>query len=166
MTNIDKGIIIRKAEAKDIEAIHNILTDAFTPYHKDYSEKAYRITVSSTDVFRERLKDPDKRVFVAQVKDEIVGTATIDISKNSIYLQNMAVRSRIQRRGIGIAILETIERYAQEHGIKKIILECYEPLAKAIKLYRKFGFKRTGKTRSYYGISIFEMKKVLPGVID
>jgi ribosomal-protein-alanine N-acetyltransferase len=96
---------------------------------------------------------------VARFQEKIVGTAAIKVSSDNFYLQSMAVHPGVQRKGIGMIILEAIEKHAKEMGFAELSLECYEPLTKAIKIYEKFGFRRTGRRRPYYGITIFEMKK-------
>ncbi len=71
----------------------------------------------------------------------------------------MAVKPKYQGKGIGMKILKEIDKIARKKEYKTMSLECFYPLKKAISLYKKCGFKRTGKTRDYYGIKIFEMLK-------
>lgn len=155
----DSGVIVRMAEREDIKGIHNILAEAFAPYRKDYTERAYNVTVVSIKEMENKLNDPSKLILVAQLQNKIVGTVAVKMSSDNFYIQSMAVRPGVQREGIGMVILEAIERHAKEIDVNELSLECYEPLTKAIRLYEKFGFRKTGKRRSYYGITIFEMKK-------
>lgn len=157
----ENDIIVREAKGNEAPEIHDVLTEAFTQYQEDYTKEAYIITVVSTEETKRRLDDTDKIVLVALRQDKIIGTATVDISANTYYLQSMAVRPGVQQKGIGMMMLKKIEEYARGKGVAKMTLECYEPLTKAIGLYKKFGFKRTGKSRSYHGIVIFEMEKEL-----
>ena len=159
----ENDITVRAAREEDIGEIHNVLVQAFAPYRKDYTDSAYEKTVVPMNEIAERLGDPDKMVFVAQLGGRIVGTAAVDIVSGNCYIQSMAVRPHVQHKGIGMIILEEIEKYARHRGVGVLLLECYELLTKAIRLYEKFGFARTGKTRSYHGITIFEMEKGLPG---
>jgi ribosomal protein S18 acetylase RimI-like enzyme len=155
----ESDITVRAARREDIEEIHNILAQAFALYRKDYTGSAYNKTVVQVNEIARKLDDSSKMVFVVEFQEKIVGTAAVDVSQGSFYIQSMAVRPDVQRRGIGIVILKEIEKYARERGITILSLECYEPLTKAIELYEKFGFVRTGRSRAYHGITIFEMAK-------
>jgi len=55
--------------------------------------------------------------------------------------------------------LREAEKIAKKRKCNALLLETFEPLSDAIKLYKKFGFAATGKSRNYNGITIFEMKK-------
>lgn len=153
-------IEIRNAKNFDIQAIYEVLSEAFQPYRQDYTEEAYNATVISPDEIEERMNEKQTEMLVIIYHNKIVGTATITMKQNNeLYIRSMAVRPHIQRKGIGSLILDEIDRRAQQKNCTIISLECYEPLTKAIKLYEKHGFRKTGKTRSYHGITIFEMKK-------
>jgi GNAT superfamily N-acetyltransferase len=162
----DSDVIVRVAESEDIREVHTVLTEAFAPYREHYTEKAYNVTVVSMKEMEDRLNDPNRLILVAQFQEKIVGTAAIKVSSDNFYLQSMAVRPGLQREGIGMLILEAIEKHAKEVGVTELSLECYEPLTKAIRIYEKFGFRRTGRRRQYYGITIFEMKKNIRRVDD
>jgi ribosomal protein S18 acetylase RimI-like enzyme len=162
----DSDVTVRAAESKDIREIHSILAEAFAPYRKRYTEKAYNVTVVSKKEIENRLNDQNALILVAQLHKDIVGTAAIKMYSDNLYLQSMAVRPGVQRKGIGMLILGEIEKRARETGVDELSLECYEPLTKAIRVYEKFGFRKTGRRRPYYGITIFEMKKNIRRVDD
>lgn len=160
--NMADDIEIRKAKNSDIQAIYEVLSEAFEPYKQDYTEEAYYATVISLDEIEKRLKKERTEVLVAEYSNKIIGTATITLHKNNdLYIRSMAVRPHIQKKGIGSLILDEIDLRARQKNCTRVSLECYEPLTKAITLYEKCGFRRTGKKRSYHGITIFEMKKEL-----
>jgi len=58
-------------------------------------------------------------------------------------------------------MLEKAEGIALDKHCISLSLETSAPLINAISLYEKFGFERTGKSRDYYGVAIFEMRKNL-----
>lgn len=152
-------ILIRDAEEKDIDEIHNVLAEAFAPYRREYTKEAYDATVVSKEEIRKRIKHPDMAILVAESQDVIVGTAVLEMTTDEPYIQSMAVKPSAQRGGVGISILKTIEKCAREMHARALSLECFKPLTEAIHLYERFGFKRTGRKRPYHGITIFEMKK-------
>ncbi|HEC77396.1 MAG TPA: GNAT family N-acetyltransferase [Thermoplasmatales archaeon] len=151
---------IRKANIGDVEAIYKTIFEAFEPYKKHFTRDAYEMTVISHTEIKKRILDDKREILVAICDNEIVGSVTIGIKDQSnIYIQSMAVRPKYQGKGIGLRILEEIDKIAQKKKCKKILLECFYPLKKAILLYEKCGFERTKKIRDYYGIRIFEMLK-------
>jgi ribosomal protein S18 acetylase RimI-like enzyme len=151
---------IRGAVRDEVQEIHRVLSESFETYRISYTQEAYNATVVSPEEIQKRIDDPAIEVLVAVYDDEIVGTATISLKgKEEFYIASMGVRPATQGKGTGRRILEEIQRRARQKKCKTISLECYEPLGSAIKLYERFGFRRTGRKRAYHGIEIFEMKK-------
>jgi ribosomal protein S18 acetylase RimI-like enzyme len=151
---------IRDAERKDIQEINQVLSESFEPYQKDYTEEAYNATVIPPDEIETPINDPEIEMLVVLCENDIAGTATINLQgKEDLYIGSTGVRPTAQGKGIGKRIFEKIQRRAGQKGCKTMSLECFEPLKSAIKLYQRFGFKRTGRKRAYDGIEIFEMKK-------
>ena len=160
LSDVKNKLKIRRANIDDVQAIYETIFEAFESYKKYYTREAYEMTVISHIEIEKRIRSNKKEILVAVYNNEVVGTATIKIGdKNNIHIQSMAVRPEYQEKGIGLCILEEINKLAQKKGCKTVSLECFHPLRKAISLYEKCGFNRTGKTRDYYGVKIFEMLK-------
>ena len=155
-------IISRTSDINNAKAIHDVLFDAFMPYRKQYTEAAFNATVISEENLKKRISDKVFDVLIAFYNSSICGTASVKVQdKDNLYLAGMAVKPGYYGKGIGHKILNAAEETAMLNGCSKIILETSAPLLNAIKLYGKFGFKRTGKSRDYFGINIFEMMKTL-----
>jgi N-acetylglutamate synthase-like GNAT family acetyltransferase len=136
---------IRDASPEDAAAIHEVLSQAFMPYE-----------------IRNRINSTAFDMLVAVAEERIVGTAALLQKEPGIlYLGSMAVTPDMQGRSIGYVLLEEVEHRAREKGCMTISLECYEPLKMAIGLYQRMGYTRTGRSRPYYGIEVFEMQKKL-----
>lgn len=164
-----KGVVkIKRAVREEVQEIHRVLSESFEPYRRSYTQEAYNVTVVSSEEIQKRIDDPEIEVLVAVCDDKIIGTATINLqAKEELYIASMGVRPATQGKGTGRRILEEIQRRAKQKKCKTISLECYEPLKSAIKLYERFGFRRTGRKRAYHGIEIFQMKKETnPGQIE
>ncbi|MFX0209286.1 MAG: GNAT family N-acetyltransferase [Candidatus Hodarchaeota archaeon] len=156
MTNLK----IRKATLNDIQEIHDLLSDSFSPYYQYYTQKAYTKTVVPVVTIKKRIKCQKTDVLVASYRNKIVGTASIEIKKKGkLHIRSMAVKSDFQNKGIGSQILKEIDEIALNKHSKIISLECFEPLIKAASLYKRFRYKLSGKTKNYYGITVFEMIK-------
>ena len=55
-------------------------------------------------------------------------------------------------QGIGSALLQKIIDYAKEHTIELINLEVRSDNRRAIQMYEKFGFRKTGISPAYFKI--------------
>ena len=140
--------------------LHLILDHAFRPFRDYYTQGAYESTVVSEDIFRERILSDEFTVYGAFHFDQLAGSVTTRItSDGALYFMTMAVDPTYAGQGIGKRLLHTIEEEAKNKNCSKILLETYEPLTYAIRLYEHNGFRATGNKRDYSGIEIFEMLK-------
>jgi len=154
-------ITIRKAKKNEVFDIHKLLFLSFFPYNKYYTKKAYDETVLSPQKIRKHMSDKTRDVLVVIIDLKIIGTVTLTNKKNSLYISSMAVSPEYQKSGMGWNMLEEVIRLAKTKGLNKLSLETFNKLIPAINLYNKFGFKRNGKKRDFFGIEIFEMVKKL-----
>lgn len=66
------------------------------------------------------------------------------------WVQNIAVRRDLQRRGIGRTLLETLLAEADRRGVRTVLLEVAADNAPAQKLYATYDFEPIGVRRGYY----------------
>jgi len=159
--DLEEEVLVRESSLDMTQEIWDVLSEAFAPYYKFYTEKAYSATVISPSEIKERIQDPKTIVLIASYKGKVVGTVSIELQNKSLQIRSMAVMPKYQRKGIGSSILEKVFAISKEKSIKTLSLECFDPLIEAKKLYKKFDFKSTGKKKTLHGIEIFEiMKKV------
>ncbi|MFW9780646.1 MAG: GNAT family N-acetyltransferase [Candidatus Heimdallarchaeota archaeon] len=164
-SSLKTNMMIRNAQTNEAQEIHHILSEAFESYREYYTEEAYKATILSPSEITIRISDKEKEVFVVLYENEIVGTVTIRLKGEAqLHIQSMAVRPNRQRRGVGKYILEEIICLGTKKQVKTLSLECFEPLKKVMTMYKKFGFRRTGKKRNLHGNEIFEMTKRLEPV--
>jgi GNAT superfamily N-acetyltransferase len=155
-------VILRYACPDDVVRICEVLAEAFRPFRDAYTQHAYDATVVNEDEIAERIADPRIDVIVALAGPFIVGTVTLEPKgTDRLYIRSMAIRPDYQGRRIGAFMLEAAEQKARASGFNNLCLECYEALDAAMTLYERSGFRRTGKTRDYGGITVFEMVKTL-----
>ncbi len=157
-----ENILIEKAEIKHANKIHSILLQAFHPYFQYYTSKAYQATVLSVSDIEKRIQERKFTVLIAKDNRRIVGTASLQKKKDELYLCSMAVDPTCQNKGVGNLFISEIQKYAVLMKCKCITLETYHRLENAVLFYKNQGFEKTGTTRNYYGIPVFEMKKELP----
>jgi GNAT superfamily N-acetyltransferase len=84
-----------------------------------------------TDMAQERL------VLVAEMLDEIVGTATI--SRNTFG--SVFVRPDLHGTGIGTQLMDKLEHLVQQNGMDKVVLHAS---VNAVKFYEKLGYRQIG----------------------
>ncbi|MFW9854880.1 MAG: GNAT family N-acetyltransferase [Candidatus Thorarchaeota archaeon] len=154
--------MIRNAQRSDAQEIHHILSEAFESYREYYTEEAYKATILSPPEIATRISTKEIEVLVVFYQNKMVGTVTIRLKRaGQLHIQSMALNPDTQRQGVGNYMLEEVIRLGRKKQVKTISLECFEPLKKAINMYKKFGFKRTGKKRDLHGSEVFEMTKTL-----
>jgi GNAT superfamily N-acetyltransferase len=98
------------------------------------------------------------RVLVARSRGAIVATLTLATKKpwaidvayfekvgRALYLHDMAVVPRMQRRGVGRQMLEEARSTAQSWPADAIRLDAYDAAAGAGRFYERCGFREVGR---------------------
>ena len=136
--------MIRKFRPDDLESIVKIERESFkTPWPGVMFERVYRMY---PDGFK-----------VATKNSEVVGYAVARVelrgeekTRQVGHLMDLAVKKENRRRGIGSSLLETIESYLGENGVKELFLEVRTDNRGAIEFYNKQQIKKIGRVRGYY----------------
>ncbi len=97
----------------------------------------------------EYLDDPNTEVLVAQLDDQIIGSAYGQIRPRKPFFQTthlgyigfMYVRKSQRGNGVSQALIEAITAWFKQQGITEIILHVYAKNPRAIKAYEKSGFE-------------------------
>ena len=79
-------------------------------------------------------------------------TAGFAMSRGAVGEEELllfAVMPSARRRGVGLALLETLARQARERKVRRLFLEMRDGNP-AEKLYRQYGFTVVGRRRGYY----------------
>lgn len=79
-----------------------------------------------------------------------LGYAGLAVNRPEAWVQNIAVRRDVQRRGIGRALLEELLAEAARRGATQVLLEVAVDNAPAQKLYADYGFEAIGLRKGYY----------------
>lgn len=133
---VDKSnIIIRQATVSDYEDIHKICQD----------DLGYNC---SADLVKERLENLDlnrERVFVAQYNNCVIGFVHAEEYKTLYFnelvnLQGLAVSKEYRRKGVATVLINKVECWAKECGVKMIRLNSGLSRKDAHEFYRKLGF--------------------------
>jgi N-acetylglutamate synthase-like GNAT family acetyltransferase len=156
-----KNLTFRKARIQEIKDVLLVLSKAFEPYKKYYTNDAFNATVLTPNVMKDRILNKKYEIFVVLINKQIIGTVSLSMKdKDQLYIRSMAVHPDYQKRGVGLFILKKINELTIGKNIKTISLDTSKPLKRAIKFYKNFGFKFTGIIKDFYGNEIYEMKKI------
>lgn len=102
-------------------------------FHKDL--KAYGRVLDFNDLLRYIVK--------GTLINELL---TARVGREEYYLSNVAVTPEFRGQGVGSFIVENALKLAENAGCKKVILNVTLTNEGALKFYKRFGFKVTGKS--------------------
>jgi ribosomal-protein-alanine N-acetyltransferase len=132
---------IRTATPADIPAM--VALEQATAFAAHWNETAYR------EIFKPGA--PPRIALLSEHTDgSPVGFVVARISDEDCELENIVVKQRAQRQGIGFQLIKTLRAEARVQSASRILIEVRESNIAARRLYEKCGFEITGLRRSYY----------------
>ena len=153
-------IQIRLALRSDAAAIASVLSESFREYKPLYTDGGFAATTPTTEQILDRMAEGP--VWVALHRDVIVGTVAVVPKGEELYIRGMAVLPAERGRRIGELLLLHIEKFADANGHKRMFLSTTPFLARAIRLYERFGFQRCDEgPHELLGTPLFTMVKIL-----
>ncbi len=154
-------ISIRPASAKDASAVIDCLQSAFEVHRGGYTPDAYRETTLTPELYRKRLESMTILVAVAD-QHLVVGTLAFQvIADGEGHLRGMAVLPAWQGTEVAEGLLAAAERELRGVGCSRVSLDTTEPLARAVRFYKKHGYRSTGQVTPFHGMATFEYAKPL-----
>lgn len=153
-------VAIRRAAAADAEKILEYCraiggeSDNLT-----FGSEGVQITPEREREYLESIADSDRQLYlVAEEDGEIVGIGNFSSFGKARLAHrgefSLSVRRSMWGRHIGTRILEEIIRFARDSAKVEIVsLEVRSDNARAIALYKKFGFETVGTFRGYMKIN-------------
>ncbi|MFN0140920.1 MAG: GNAT family N-acetyltransferase [Pyrinomonadaceae bacterium] len=150
---------VRLAERDDAAAISQVIREAFGRLREHYTAEAFEVVASTPDEILSRFDEGPQ--WVAELDDEIVGTVSVTVEDNDLYVRSMAVAPHAQGRGIAHKLLEAIDEYAAGTEHKRIFLYTTYFTPGAKELYEKHGYAwvRDTLAEEWYGVPGLEMDK-------
>lgn len=132
--------VVRKATPSDIPAMVAIESSLPMAAHWPASEYA-------------RIFEPGCAMRLALVIEsacQVCGFLVARCISSEWELENVAVASSSQRRGLGRELLRNFVEIAGRNSVSKIFLEVRESNVAARQLYSQFGFRESGRRPDYY----------------
>lgn len=119
---------IRRARVSDVNQIHELINV--------YSEQ--KILLPRTV---ESLYQNIQSIFVAELDDRVVGSASLSIlDKELAEIRSLVVDPNVEKKGIGRLLVEEVVAETRRIGIQKLISLTYQ-----VKFFEKCGFEVTVK---------------------
>jgi ribosomal-protein-alanine acetyltransferase len=144
---------IRKARLADLDRVTEIEWSVFD------SDQLSRQSL------RRYMQVPSAAMIVAQENQEITGYALVGLRKGSKIgrLYSIAVDKACGKRGVGRALLDASEQLAKKRKCALFALEVRAGNARAIKLYKKNGYRLIGRENDWYedGAAALKFEKTL-----
>jgi len=101
------------------------------------------------------LTDRNSMSLIAKSNGEIagfvIGKIYRDNKSSTGHILTIDVSPKYRRKGIGLKLLQELERILKKRGVKACFLEAREDNIAALSLYRKHGYKEAEKLKNYYG---------------
>jgi RimJ/RimL family protein N-acetyltransferase len=143
---------VRRATVEDARRIADVLNaviaeGAYTLFDVPFSEEDERTFIAS-------LGDRSA-VFVAEIDGEIAGVQSVDqflgYARSTCHVATMGtwLRSGVRGRGIGRLLAAESFRFAQAHGYSKIVIHVLADNERALRFYRRLGFRDIGIARQH-----------------
>ena len=85
-----------------------------------------------------------------RVSHRLAGYIVARVGANELHINNVAVRERYRRQGIGITLLGRILEEGKSRGVEVAFLELRAGNSAALSLYEKCGFNLTARRKNYY----------------
>jgi ribosomal-protein-alanine N-acetyltransferase len=105
----------------------------------------------SARTYWSELAQLDTRHYLVAVQgEEVVGYAGLCDYPDEAFVQTIAVASSAQGAGLGARLLQALLDVADRRGQRRVLLAVRADNDRAVALYERFGFRRTGVRRGYY----------------
>jgi GNAT superfamily N-acetyltransferase len=157
---IDAGeaVMVQRAALQQADVVARVLKESFADLQPLYTEASYAATVLQPEDVRARMAEGP--VWVATAAGEVIGTCSAKTLDDGLYLRGMAVSPRARGKGVGKMLLSTVEEFAIDAGVRRLMLSATPFLASAIGLYERYGFVRDGE-HAWLGVTLIDMHKKL-----
>ena len=153
-------IQIRLALRSNAPSIATVLHESFLEYKPLYTDGGFAATTPTIEQILDRMAEGP--VWVALHRDAIVGTVSVVPKGEELYIRGMAILPASRGRRIGELLLLHIENFASANGHKRLFLSTTPFLARAFRLYERFGFQRCDEgPHDLFGTPLFTMVKIL-----
>jgi ribosomal-protein-alanine N-acetyltransferase len=134
------GIIVEEGGILALDSVMRVMEDSFDPA---FGEAWTGPQCAGL------LPMPGVWLSLARDGDEVIGFALGRVVLREAELLLLAVKQKVQGRGVGQALLGRFTGIAKGRGAEQLHLEVREG-NRAVRLYKRAGFDEVGRRRNYY----------------
>ena len=131
-------LTIRKMTLDDIPAVVELDQRSFS---LPWPERSFRFEIT---------ENPASHCWVAEAEGKVVGMIVVWLIVDEAHVATIATHPDFRRQGIGKNLLGYALRDLIGKGARSSFLEVRESNVAAQDMYRKFGYKESGRRRRYY----------------
>lgn len=126
----------------------------------DHYIKEWNTSAKSLDAFSDILKEGHSIAIYKNNKMVGFGLLSYQVWNNSMWIENIRISERHQRKGIGKKLIKSLIEVAQNKSVRIIGLEAQSTNYPAIEFYKKCGFEISGVDFSRYPQRIGDREQV------
>jgi len=130
--------VIRKMAIDDIPVVVELDKMSFS---LPWPERSFRFELTD---------NPASRCCVAEIDGRIVGMIVVWLLMGEAHVATLATHPNYRRQGIAKKLLAHTLQYLTREGAQSSFLEVRAGNVAAQEMYRKFGYKESGRRRHYY----------------
>jgi ribosomal-protein-alanine N-acetyltransferase len=130
--------VIRKMTIDDIPVVVELDKMSFS---LPWPERSFRFELTD---------NPASRCWVAEIDGRIVGMIVVWLLMGEAHVATLAAHPNYRRQGIAKKLLAHTLQYLTGEGAQSSFLEVRAGNVAAQEMYRKFGYKESGRRRHYY----------------
>lgn len=112
---------IRSATVDDSERVASLLHASFVEYEAYYTPDGFAATTPNSQQVQQRMDEGP--IWVALLDHMIVGTISVVLKAQGVYIRGMAILPDARGQGIGRLLLEKAEVFALSQGTQAVVFE-------------------------------------------
>lgn len=132
------NLVIRKMTVEDLPAVVQLDKMSFS---LPWPERSFRFELTD---------NPASRCWVAEVDGKLVGMIVVWLLVDEAHVATLATHPDFRRQGIAKKLLTHALRNLLKEGAQSSFLEVRVSNTVAQEMYRKFGYKESGRRPRYY----------------
>jgi len=136
------GFSIRSMQKTDLPVVADVDADAFDPLWQN--------SLQALDLAYSQAVFPT----VAETDGQIVGYQLSTRNPLGVHLARLAVRPKVQGKGIGRTLVADLIRQTGRHGMFHLTVNTQSDNSTSLALYNKIGFRETGERYPVYQLKI------------
>ncbi len=150
----EPGLAIRPARVGEAAAIRDLVRRAYAMY----VPRMGREPGPMLDDYEKRVAN--RSAFVVEVAGRIGGIVVLLPESDHLLLDNVAVDTDVQGRGIGRLLIAFAEAEAVRRGYREIRLYTHETMVENVRMYAEMGYEETGRGRQAGYDRVFMRKRL------